>query len=57
MSNSATQSKPSNQMVHGKLEARPGKAHLIVADAVGAEAILDMAKLAPAEMLAHTHLI
>ena len=57
MSNSATQSKPSNQMVHGKLEARPGKAHLIVADAVGAEAILDMAKSAPAEMLAHTHLI
>lgn len=43
--------------VYGTLEPRPGKAHLMIADAEGAEAILDLAKAAPAGMFAHTHII
>lgn len=40
--------------VYGTLEARPGKHHLMIADASGAEAILDVA--AP-ELMAKTHII
>jgi hypothetical protein len=43
--------------VYGTLAARPGKAHLMVADAEGAEAILDMAESAPGELFAKTHII
>ena len=40
--------------VYGTLEARPGKHHLMIADAAGAEAILDVAT---AELMAKTHII
>ncbi|MCK8462239.1 hypothetical protein MUY35_00065 [Aliiroseovarius sp. S1339] len=40
--------------VYGTLEARPGKHHLMVADADGAEAILDVAT---PELMAKTHII
>jgi dimethylamine monooxygenase subunit C len=43
--------------VYGVLEARPGKAHLLIADAEGAEAILDLAIAAPADFWAHAHII
>jgi dimethylamine monooxygenase subunit C len=42
--------------VYGTLKPRPGKAHLMVADAEGAEALLDLAAAAPA-MMAATHII
>ena len=42
--------------VYGTLEPRPGKGHLLIADAEGAEAILDLAKQ-DAEMMAHAHII
>ena len=42
--------------VYGTLEARPGKAHLFVADAEGAEAILDLAATSP-DVMAHAHII
>lgn len=40
--------------VYGTLETRPGSAHLMIADAHGAEAILDVAT---AEMMAKAHII
>ena len=40
--------------VYGTLEARPGKAHLMIADAEGAEAILG---LATPDLMAKTHII
>ncbi len=40
--------------VYGTLEARPGKAHLMIADAAGAEAILD---IATPELMARSHII
>ncbi|MEL6885713.1 MAG: dimethylamine monooxygenase subunit DmmA [Pseudomonadota bacterium] len=40
--------------VYGTLEARQGKAHLMIADAEGAEAILD---IATPELMADTHII
>jgi predicted RNA-binding Zn-ribbon protein involved in translation (DUF1610 family) len=40
--------------VYGTLEARPGKAHLMIADASGAEAILD---IATPDLMAKTHII
>jgi predicted RNA-binding Zn-ribbon protein involved in translation (DUF1610 family) len=43
--------------VYGTLEPRPGKAHLLIADADGAGALLDLAKAAPAGMFAHSHII
>ncbi len=42
--------------VYGTLEPRPGKAHLFVADAEGAEAILDVAAQDPG-LMARTHII
>lgn len=42
--------------VYGTLEARPGKAHLMIADAEGAEAILGLAKANP-DLMAKTHII
>jgi hypothetical protein len=42
--------------VYGTLEARPGKAHLLIADAEGAEAILDLAAKNP-EFLPSAHII
>lgn len=42
--------------VYGTLAPRPGSGHLIVADAEGAEAILELAAADPA-MMAHTHII
>ena len=40
--------------VYGTLEARPGKHHLMIADAEGAEAIIDVAT---PELMAKTHII
>ncbi len=40
--------------VYGTLELRAGAAHLLIADAYGAEAILDVA---PPEMMANAHII
>lgn len=40
--------------VYGTLEARPGKHHLMIADAEGAEAILD---IATPDLMAKTHII
>ena len=42
--------------VYGTLTARPGTAHLMVADAEGAEALLDMAGAAP-DLMAKAHII
>lgn len=42
--------------VYGTLEARPGKSHLMIADAEGAEAIIDLAKLNPA-LIKNAHII
>ncbi|MEO0486715.1 MAG: dimethylamine monooxygenase subunit DmmA [Pseudomonadota bacterium] len=42
--------------VYGTLEPRAGKAHLMIADAEGAEAILDLAAQDP-ELMAKTHII
>ncbi len=42
--------------VYGTLEPRPGKAHLMIADAEGAEAILDLAAQ-DASLMAHAHII
>lgn len=43
--------------VYGVLEVRPGKHHLMIADAEGAEAILDLSKFAPADLWEKTHII
>lgn len=43
--------------VYGELEVRSGKHHLMIADAEGAEAILDLAKTAPADLWDKTHII
>jgi hypothetical protein len=40
--------------VYGTLEARPGKSHLMIADAEGAEAILEIASR---DLMAKTHII
>ncbi|MDI3337691.1 dimethylamine monooxygenase subunit DmmA [Defluviimonas aestuarii] len=42
--------------VYGTLEPRPGKSHLMIADAEGAEALLDLAKADPGVM-AKAHVI
>ena len=42
--------------IYGTLEARSGKAHLMVADALGAEAILDLAGT-DSELMAKSHII
>ncbi len=43
--------------VYGVLEMRAGKHHLMIADAEGAEALLDLATTAPADLWAKTHII
>ena len=43
--------------VYGVLEAKNGKAHLLIADAEGAGAILDMAKSAPEGFFDKAHII
>ena len=43
--------------VYGVLEPRTGKSHLMIADAEGVEAILDMAGAAPPDLFAHAHII
>ncbi|TIU29254.1 MAG: hypothetical protein E5W34_01000, partial [Mesorhizobium sp.] len=43
--------------VYGELEIRPGRLHLMVADAEGAEAILDLAASAPSDFFARAHII
>ena len=43
--------------VYGVLEYRPGKAHLMIADAEGGQALLDMVAVAPAGMMATAHII
>lgn len=43
--------------VYGVLEAKNGKAHLLIADAEGAGAILDMAKSAPKSFFETAHII
>ena len=40
--------------VWGTLQKRPGQSHLMIAEAEGAEAILD---IATPELMGHTHLI
>lgn len=54
-----TQFEPSikSRPIYGTLAPRPGKAHLVIADAEGAEAVLDLARAAGADMMAHTHII
>lgn len=42
--------------VYGTLEARPGKSHLMIADAEGAEAIIDLAK-ANSALIKNAHII
>ncbi|MGX9354755.1 dimethylamine monooxygenase subunit DmmA [Roseobacteraceae bacterium S113] len=42
--------------VYGTLEPRPGKAHLLIADAEGAEAILELAAKDPS-MMSNAHII
>ena len=42
--------------VYGILESRPGQTHLMVADAEGAEALLDIGKADPA-LMAKAHVI
>jgi len=42
--------------VYDTLQARAGRAHLMVADAEGAEALLDLAKAAP-DLMAKSHII
>ncbi|TIW01038.1 MAG: hypothetical protein E5V85_01435 [Mesorhizobium sp.] len=43
--------------VYGVLEVRPGRLHLMVADAEGAEAILDLAAAAPPGFFGAAHII
>ncbi len=43
--------------VYGELQARSGKAHLMIADAEGAEAICDMGKAADADLMTKSHII
>ena len=43
--------------VYGTLSPQAGKHHLLVADAEGAAAILDLAKIAPADFFAHAHVM
>jgi hypothetical protein len=43
--------------VYGKLMPHPGTAHLMVADGEGAQAVLDMAPVAPAGFFAAAHII
>lgn len=43
--------------VYGVLEMRPGRLHLMVADAEGAEAIIDLAASAPSDFLAAAHIV
>ncbi|MGB3315490.1 MAG: dimethylamine monooxygenase subunit DmmA family protein [Albidovulum sp.] len=42
--------------VYGALQPRPGKSHLMIADAEGAEALIDVAKADP-EIMAKAHVI
>lgn len=46
-----------SRMVHATLTPRPGTAHLMIADASGAEALLDLAKTAPDGFMAQAHVI
>jgi hypothetical protein len=43
--------------VYGTLTPQPGKDHLFIADAEGAEAILDLAKSAPADFFANAEIV
>jgi hypothetical protein len=43
--------------VYGTLSPQPGRRHLLIADAEGAQAILDLAKAAPADFFAGVHII
>jgi hypothetical protein len=43
--------------VYGTLTPQPGKDHLFVADAEGAEAILDLAETAPADFFANAEIV
>ena len=43
--------------VYGELEPRTGKAHLLIADAEGAQAILDLAGKVPADFMGKAHII
>lgn len=57
MSRSAIEPTIPSRPVYGTLAPRPGKAHLMVADAEGAEAILDMAPAAPEGFFGRAHII
>lgn len=43
--------------VYGELEPRAGKSHLLIADAEGAGAIVDLAKATPEGFFDHSHII
>ena len=43
--------------IYGKLTPRPGSLHLIVADAEGGAAILDLIDIAPPDFLTRTHIV
>ncbi len=43
--------------VYGTLSAQPGKDHLFIADAEGAQAILDLARTIPSGFFASSHII
>lgn len=57
MSHSPIQPTIISRPVYGVLEARSGAQHLFVADAEGGEAILDMARTAPAGFFDKAHII
>ncbi len=57
MSKSVLEPSIPSRPVYGELAPRSGKAHLFIADAEGAEAILDMAKTAPDGFFARAHII
>ncbi|MGB7268283.1 MAG: hypothetical protein WBC90_02040, partial [Albidovulum sp.] len=57
MSKTVFETSIKSRPVYGTLEPRPGKAHLMIADAEGAGAILDLAKAAPAGLFAHAHIL
>ena len=57
MTNSVFEPSIKSRPVYGTLAARPGKAHLMIADAEGAEAILDMAQTAPEGLFTKTQIM
>lgn len=57
MTNFAIEPSILSRPVYGSLEVRAGKAHLMIADAEGAEAILDLAAKAPDDLFPKAHIM